>query len=214
MLTCFRSIFLALALTTVGASAVIAQDRGITREQFQGYLSISREATGESPFRNRTVIVTSENPTGPWKPYSSWISEVVLPDRSHLAYTSGRVGEFIHIGKRSFSKQADGIWQESENTIRGSMSVPAARVAFGKPVVIYTETRSHAGPELNIVTIIRRPDANAQVLGKDTVTYTYSFDRNGVLIEFRSIAHNGYNWVRRTESFEYDSEIKIDAPIN
>lgn len=205
-------ICLALALLFVNVFEVSAQKTGISNKDLVSYFQRSQKATGDGPFRNRTVIETGETHDGPWKPYSSWIYQVILPDRSHLQYTSGRVGEFIHIGERSFSMAANGGWTESKDTISGSTSSPSNPFrAFRGPVVVYTEDRE--GDMLR-VTVTSKPSAEAEPSHTKTLTHMYYFDSTGVLKREQSIGYNGSKWVRRTETFEYDPNIRIVAPID
>ena len=199
-----------LFLTVLTALVISGQDTTITRQQFLGYLEQSRKITGNTSVRNRTVIVTSDSASGPWTPYSSWISETVLPDRSRIAYLTPRQDEYIHIGSRSFGKLSGGTWSEGGETIKGGVSMPAAVPGFQGPVVEYSEVRSDEGGL--VVTIISKPSVDTQYPSKDSYSYSYYFDKEGVVFKWVHKAWNGRNWLLRTESFEYDPEITIEIP--
>ena len=203
---------LAIVLLAVCSSAA-QEERAISREKLAAYFRQSENAVGNFPFRDRTVIEFGETRNGPWTPYSSWIMEAVRPDRSRITYTSGRFGEFIHIGKVSFAKELDGTWAEkSTDIIHGSTASPSAAKGFSSnPHNSYTERIE--GDTL-VVTVLSKKDPIADATDTKNYTYHYYFDNKGILIRHIWFGHNGQSWVKRVENYEYDPNIRIEVPVD
>ena len=191
----------------VGLLTLTAQEREITKAEFWEQFKRSRETTKDIPFRERVTVETAAEPTGPWQPYSSWTNECILPDRSRLVYTSGRTGEFLFIGKTSYTRLEHGGWITSSEPVP-HISPPASHFAYSSPVVFKLKATG-SSEQIEVVTSAGSFDR----IGTDAKSYTYSFDNRSVLVKSVAIVHNGNNWLRRTEVFEYDADIKIEAPL-
>lgn len=205
-------VLLSLAICGLVSSSV-AQDAKIERLEFLDYLAISRNLTKDTPFRESTIIQTSYLPDRDWKPYSSWVAESVSPDRSYLSYKTGRQGDFVRIGKVLYSReQPASSWVRIEDDGKQWIYArpnPASVPGFRGPLVNYhVLEKSVTG---TVIRVTSKPNELAE--SKDTLIYFYSFDRNGVLFRLESVGHNGRDFVRRTESYEYDPDINIEAPI-
>ena len=81
------------------SSIVLCQETRIDRSEFLASMRKSETATKGIPYRTRTTIETGPTHNGPWQPYSSMVEERVVPDRSHLIYTSRNRGEYIRVGR-------------------------------------------------------------------------------------------------------------------
>lgn len=202
-----------LLILVFGSLSVIAQDRVITRTEFLTYMKLSEAATKTSPYRKSVTFETGDSPDGPWKPYSSMIEEVVMPDRSHLIYKTGPPREFVRVGKSQYQREANGNWMLRAEEAEGWRVSPASEPIFKGPVVEYGIS-DHDGKEyVTVVKVISRPEKGTANYDTELLSYTFSFDAKGLLRQQTSIAFNGKDWVRNIENFEYDSSIRIEAPI-
>ena len=204
-----RFVFLIL-ITLCVTSGVQAQSRTTTRAAFVEYMERSDGATKNSPYRRIITIESSDNANGNWAPFSSMVQECILPDRSRLVYRSGPQGEYIRIGKTQYGKEsANRGWVLSDKEAQGWIVTPSSTPGFNGPIIEYLIL----DPEKNgtVVKVISKPSDVTDA--KESWTYEYSFDDKGFLVRFRSIGYNGSRLTRRTEEFEYDPNIKIEAPI-
>ncbi|HVF48104.1 MAG TPA: energy transducer TonB [Pyrinomonadaceae bacterium] len=202
-------VLLCVVVMLVGVPAAAAQDKVISLADLDLYYQHSEKASFKWPWSVRTTVEMGDAPKGQWKPYSSATYSVVPPDRGHFVYTSGRKGEFIHIGAISYSKADDGTWSRRDDTIKGSLVSPSAIKRFGDGEISYTESRSG---DIRVVTVISKPSADADHLDPRTRTYISYFDNRGVITCEESVAHNGTNWVRTTHLYIFDPNIRIEAP--
>ncbi len=200
-------------LILIGLSNASAQETEVSHKGLFDRLQQSLKTTGEGPFRTVTVIKRGQAATGPWKPFSSWIFEAVPPDRSRIRHTSGSKGLHINIGNRKFSKpDGKGKWVESVSDVPPSTGPPAnPNVGFQGSVVNYTETRDG---DAVTVQVVLKPNAATEPSNPKTRTYIYYFDSKGVLIRKQLIFPDGTNWILRTDTYEYDPTIRIEAPID
>ncbi len=199
----------AFVISIIGLASTIfvsAQDKEIKLDDLLGYLATSRATTNNGPYRSRVTVEISDDTSGPWRSYSSWVDEVVPPDRSHFTYTSGRKGDFIKIGKAAYSRQPNGDWVVTSVVSISIPNIPMARPGFA-PSTTFTESLGDDG--VLTVTAITKNKGNA----KNLFIYTYSFDEHGVLIAKSNTGFNGSNWVKQTNRLEHDSSIRIVAPI-
>lgn len=202
-------MLLFVVVMLVGVPAAAAQEKVISLADLDRYYQQSEKASFKWPWSVRTTVEMADAPKGQWKPYSSWSYSVVPPDRAHLVYTSGRKGEFIHIGTISYSKADDGTWSRSDDTIKGPVVSPSAIKRFGDGVISYTESRSG---DILVVTVISKPSAEADHLDPRTRTYISYFDHRGLITGEESVTHNSTNWVRTTNLYTFDPNIRIEAP--
>ena len=201
---------------TVGTSAVFGQDVSALRSELIAAMKGSFEKTKATPFRTRTKVEMGLTPTTQdWEPYSSGVIETILPDMSHFTFTSGRTGEYVRIGDTSFIRDEKGGWRSHvTKSAWWSISNPAAALGLnGRSFEFYTES-SGSNRNVKVYRVVKTQDTGAEDLEKRKITWIFSFDKTGVLFEHESTGYNGRNWVRTTESFEYDPNIKIEAPIS
>jgi hypothetical protein len=193
----------------------VAQEKEITAEEFQAFLKKSIAVTKTSPYRKTVTVETGDSPRGSWKPYSSWVSEYVFPDRSHDRYASGSQGESIWIGNIFYRRSTDESWSASRKPTGLSVSSPSSLRGFGDRLVKFHITSTNA-PEENPAVIIREISKrkNAAADADERLIYFSSwFFENGVLNKYENIGFNGRDWVRTTEIYEYDRNIRIEAPL-
>lgn|GEM_PF-5138533 len=200
----------------IGISAVIAQDGEGTRSQFLAQVKQSYGLTKDSPFRNITVVETGDTATTKdWKPYSSWVEGIIAPERLHFKYTSRGNGEFIQIEKTRYSIDPQGRWTRTVEERKLDRVNPASpRLGFANNSTTFYNISSEL-PEKNLTAfrLVSKREPELQDPEKSIFIYTFWFDERGVLCKQDSIAYNGRNWVRTTQNYEYDLNIKIEAPI-
>jgi hypothetical protein len=201
--------------------AVFAQEVS-TRAEFLSFMKRSETATKGVPIRTTTTVETGEHANGPWKPYSSWVETRVLPDRSHVTYLTGpsvQAGlalESIRNGKDIFAKQQDGEWTRRPDKAEGWLVSPASEPGFRGPAVKYEMVNivdDFIDVNSTVIRVVSFTKQDVESSDTTTLTYIYVFDDKGVLRKQESIAHNGRNWLRRRETYEYDKRIKIQAPV-
>jgi TonB family protein len=206
---------LCVVVILVGVIGSMAQEKPITLADLDRYFQQSEKVAFNSPWSVRTVVNVGASPKGPWEDYSGWEYSVVPPDRAHLVYHSGRKGEFLHIGPLSYRKGEDGMWAISNDTIKGSMVSPANARRLGDGVISYTQSRSGG---IIVVTVVSRPSADADPSDTRTRTYIIYFADldiagRGMITGEESIVHNGSKWVRTTNIYTFDPNIRLDEPV-
>ncbi len=204
------------AVIFFGVLAATAQEKVISLTDVDRYYQQSEKASSNWPWSVRTTVLVGETPKGTWEDYSRSYYTVVPPDRSHLVYLSGRKGEFLQIGPLSYSKAEDGEWTMSNDTIKGPLVSPNAVRRFGDGVISYTESRTG---DTIVVTVISRPFADADPLDPRTRTYISYFaadldieGRRGKITGDESIIHDGDKWVRTTNIYTFNPNIRIQSP--
>jgi TonB family protein len=206
---------LCVVMMLAGVIGSMAQEKPITLADLDRYFQQSAKVALNSPWSVRTVVDVGESPKGPWEDYSRWEYSVVPPDRAHLVYQSGRKGEFLHIGALSYSKAADGTWSLSENTIKGLITPPSSARSFGDGVISYSQSRSGG---IIIVTVVSKPSADADPADTRNRTYIIYFADldiagRGMITGEESIIHNGSKWVRMTNIYSFDPNIRLEEPV-
>ena len=200
-----------LALETIDG---FAQDRSITRSEFLTFMSRSEEATKKSPYRKIVTVEIGDAPDGIWKPYSSMVDEVIMPDRSHLTYKSGPPREYVRIGKNIYSKEMNGGWVLTGKEAEGWRVSTASEPIFKGPITEYWILDPNGKEHTTVIKVVSRPEMGKADIETRRLFYTYSFDEMGLLRQQTSIGFNGKNWVKSTENIEYDASIRIETPLN
>jgi hypothetical protein len=199
---------------TVSASRQAMQ---AIRAKLVAAMKKSFDLTADASYRARTTVETGSSSTGKnWSPYSSWVIEGVFPDLFHLAYTSGRRGDFVWMGKTKYSsEEANGDWLRTEEKIGRSPQNPASAIGLSGPNFEFYDASAESGDSgVTVFRVVKNPVRDTADFEPKIVTWTYWFDERGLLFKHDSIGYNGRNWVRTTENYEYDPTIKIDVPIS
>lgn len=197
-----------------GMYVITAQNRDPTMVDLIRTMAESEKITKTTPYRSVVTVETGEQPVGPWKPYSSWVAEAIFPDRHYLKYTSRGNGEYVTIGKDRYAKENDGEWIKSQaEAIRSVMNLATPRGFSSPPLSDFFRLSSReTGEQYSaIFKVVSRKKVGADA--KETVQTTYWFDEKGIFVMQESVAYNGFNFVHRTERYEYDADIKIEVPI-
>ena len=198
----------------LGVAAAGAQERVISLADLDRYFQQSEKAYSNSPWSVRTIVEVGETPKGPWEDYSRWSYTVVPPDRTHLVYHSGSKSEFLHIGPLSYRRAEGGTWAISNDAIKGSMTSPTAARRFGDGVLNYTQSRTG---NIIAVTVTSRPSADSDPSDTRARIYVVYFSDvdiagRGMITGEESIVHNGSKWVRTSNIYTFNSNIRIETP--
>ena len=209
-----------LLSVVIAASDTAGQEKEITGSEFWDYMRRSMEATKEKSYRAKVIIQHSDTPDGAWTLYSSWACDYVFPDRSHLLYTHGSHRELVSIGRTNFTREPGRPWVRSEREIRNSVSTAAGFFGFGPSArFLLIESESFNGAQATLIRVITRAD-HVKDKTKDTRTSNYWLDENWALIGNELIAFNEScacglpQWQRRFETYEYSTDIRVEAPMN
>ncbi len=200
-----KSIVLGLQIILVGISSAVAQDRQITRAGFEAYMKRSREATKDTPFREKITGETGDLPAGPWKPHYDYFRVSVIPDRYRIVYPDGAIAETIQIGQVGYIKKVDGPWVRYEPGGPG-VSRPASMPYFKN-----FNCRVGAENQTTLVTCVTKSKPRIDK-DMDLNTNTFWFDGSGILFKRESIVFNSVSWSRHLVLYEYDPSISIEAP--
>ena len=216
MPTRVSSILLASVTMIIAGVGVFGQNAPPLREEIHAAMKRSFDQTKNGPFRTTTTVETGSSPTTPiWQAYSSWVIEVVPPDRSFLAYTSGRKGEFIRIGTERYTREdRKSEWVPDETGMRHSFPNPGSTIGINGPEFEYYNISSTvSAPDSTVYRVVKNPPPGTENFKNKIVTWTYWFNKEGIIYKHDAIGYNGFNWVRTTSVYEYDPDIKIEAPI-
>lgn len=127
-----------------------------------------------------------------------------------MAYKTPMQREFVRIGKYLYSRtDPNSKWELNEDKGWANYpNNPAGR--FGFPPWSEFSLVSSDGKAATIRVVAKRSvDADE----KHTDIVVFVFDSKGILIQKEEIGYNGWSFVRRIEDYEYDSNIKVEAPI-
>lgn len=203
-----RKGLLCIGVVLFAALASPAQEKAISLADLDSYYLQAEKASFGWPWRVRTTVEVGDTPKGPWEDYSRASYTVVPPDRSRLVYHSGRTGEFLRIGPLSYSKAEDGTWTLSD-AMEGPLVSPHAVRRFGDGVISYNRSRSG---DIVVVTVISKPFADADPLDPRIRKYVSYFADGGVLTGDESVVHNGEKWVRTSNIYTFNPNIRIQSP--
>jgi hypothetical protein len=202
---------------SIGPSVSIGQTTEITSDDFQAYLRNSNAVTKTISYRINATVEMGDTPNSNWRPYSSLVDENVFPDRSHITYITPDKREFIRVGKSVYGKNADGTWSRTFSEIGNVVTGPSSprMIGSGDQITSFYLSQSDSQYEGKaiVIKVVSRVKDDALEADKKTVYHTYWFDGRGVLYRYENVGFNGSNWVHRTETYEYVSNIEIETPL-
>lgn len=152
------------------------------------------------------------------------IWEIIPPDREHFVSENESVEgvkryEFIRIGDKRFVRENNGEWKEESGNGRGSGN--GAGAGIDAVIERTVERRVKKGETVNnqtadlyeIVTVTKYIYPNKTIT--NSWKQSYWIDKNGLFVRTEDEFQNGEaNTISRTvRDYEYDSNIKIEAPI-
>lgn len=166
-----------------------------------------------TPHRVKITIESRETEESPWELYSSMTEEVASPTRRHVVQHFGPGTlrrEYIYIDRQTFMKLLpDGPWQLLPDsytgaTVRQLGGVSSTAIDERKDGNV-VDTSSHG--KLQII-------RTGEIVELDTKTKEW-FDDDGRLIrnQIEQFNHDRKRFQRRTQEFEYDPTIKVEAPV-
>ena len=198
----------------------VGQGKQITRGEFWDHMRSSQAATKDKSFRTKVTNQHSDIPDGRWELYSSWVCDYVFPDRSHMVYTHRSRREIVRIGKTVYSREPDTGWARTDEERPRLVSAPAG--IFGYPPesqFLLFESDNVDGVPLALIRIISKPKFVKDKNTGSQIT-NYWLDENGVLVRKESIYFNESSasgspkWQRQIETYEYNSDIRVEPPIH
>lgn len=198
-------------IVLLGIHGMYAQSSSMATEEKRRN---ARKTLSETPHRVKMTVEMRETADSKWELYSSQTKEVAGRDRWHLTQHTGLKLELIAIGDRTYQKMPDGSWQLRSN--EGGYTGPTVR-SVSKPVV---ESNVVAEKTDGGKVVETRSESKLQVIRTGEVvnmdhTTREGFDQEGRLI---SVETEHFNFERKkfqrvTELYEYDPNIRIEAPI-
>ncbi|MCC6329601.1 MAG: hypothetical protein IT174_13885 [Acidobacteria bacterium] len=202
------------------AFTLAGQGKPITRDEFWDHMRRSQAATRDKSFRTTVTIQHSDTPDGQWELYSSWVCDYVFPDRSHVLYTHRIRNEIVRIGKSVFSREPNTHWVRTEEEQPRLISSPAG--IFGYPPeaqFLLTESDMVDDTTATLIRVVSKSKFG-KANGKDTQMTNYWLDKGGILVRKESIYFNESSasgspkWTRQLETYEYNSDIRVEPPIH
>jgi hypothetical protein len=205
--------------------SVSAQENQFKPEDLQALIKSASENLKGKTYRVTTKTVYSNQGSIDAMTQKT-ITEYLPPDREHfISETETSEGveryETISIGERKYIKNDKGIWQEMRTIINGNGMGSGSGDGSG---------------DYKIETTVERKLIKSDIVGKqkadlyETVTTTriiypmktftsvskesYWFDRNKLFVKRESVqTSQGETIYFDTKTYEYDSKIKIEAPV-
>ena len=173
----------------------------------------ARKLLSETPHRVKMTIEMRETPDSNWELYSSQTREVAGRDRWHLIQHTGLKLEIIRIGDRTYQKSPDGSWQSGG--AGSGYTGPTVRT-ISKPEIESVVNERKDGSKVVETTsrsklqVIR----TGEPVAMDHKTKEW-FDETGRLIRVETEHFNfeRKKFQRVIEVYEYDPNIRIEAPI-
>lgn len=202
------------------AFTLAGQGKRITRDEFWDHMRRSQAATKDKSFRTTVTVQDSDTPDGRWELYSSWVCDYVFPDRSHILYTHRIRKEIVRIGKTVYSRAPDTNWVRTEEEKPHLVSSPAG--IFGYPPeaqFLLTESDMVDDKTATLIRVVSKSKFG-KGNGKDTQITNYWLDKGGILARKESIyftessASGSPKWTRQLETYEYNSDIRVEPPIH
>jgi hypothetical protein len=228
---------LCLALILFGFIGVFSQERTISKTEFEAVSKSSQWAptawTGKSYRMIQTNEVRSEGKI-PTHSSGKTTIDFASPTVSHLI-TEVRSGskiitksESIRIGDKTYKRNGDEAWIEGavESGTKSKAADTKSSASVDDPFVRQSEYKYLGTEKLNnltanvylVVETAKRTDPATNQESITTSTHKYWFSKDGVklkednVMETRGLETTLYT--RLTVSWELDSSIKVEAPVN
>ena len=198
----------------LGVAFCYSQETQTVTERARQLRMDSYKILSSTPHRVKITIESRATEESPWELYSSMTDEVASPTRRHVVQHFGPGTlrrEYIYIDRQTYMKLLpDGPWQLLPDsytgaTVRQLGGVSSSAIDERKDGNV-VDTRSQGRLQ-----VIR----TGEIVDLDTKTKEW-FDDSGRLIrtEVEQWNHDRKRFQRRTEEFQYDPTIKVEAPIN
>ncbi|MEO7658522.1 MAG: hypothetical protein ABIV48_02810 [Pyrinomonadaceae bacterium] len=226
ILSSHRFLLLAKSLVLLLAFTIFAMGQVNTssREEWDRYQTIAQRILKDNPFRMKMTVETRPTEKDEWTFYSYQEIEEIRPDRSHTRVRAGYYEAVIWIGATSYSKRPNAGWIVRTPDAQASTIATVATVRdLSKPVFEFSNlgVRYLDGEQMTVLQMVRKVERlnlrNGTVDDFPSTT-RYWFDKLGRYRRFENIHFTssvpGPRFIRTRRDYEYDPNIKIEAPIN
>jgi hypothetical protein len=220
----FLAVSIVLTLLFAGSSVAVGQERVISEVDFMVYINRAFVELRNTPYRAKSTVEMRRVSETTWHPWVVDEYEYIRPDRMRWLTTYTHLGELepsrerIHIAGKRFSRYRGQKWQVEEE----GKKAPALKAdsTAAKPMVEY----KHLGSAILFnqhATIVQKTVTRKDIIdGKEgLVTNTeywntqYWFDAAGRFLQQEFLTHQSTGSLRQIIIYEYDPNIKVEAPI-
>ena len=170
-----------------------------------------------TPYREKMTVEKAKTLDEEWRPYSYQETEEIRPDKRHNKQHTGNRFESVTIGQTIYSRQGEGLWSVRTKLdpvlpIATVVDISKPDVQISKPTI---EPSSEKVAVFESTTKVSKMLLSNGSVGEWTDTTKYWFDQKGRLLKIESVAYvpPQKGFIRTTRIFEYDPNIKIEAPI-
>lgn len=205
---------------------VAAQESTFEDEDFYKVKGQASEMLDGKILRITTVEESFENGNKTPVKFEKYINEIIPPDRSHFVVEKKTAKgiertEYIDIGKERFIKENGGEWKKFEPTGSGVGSGSGSGSGVEPKIETSVKNILKKGETVNKQTVDLYQIVTNRKYIYPTKTYTdvqtesYWFDRSGRFVKTLEEYNDGETKTvsRKTETYEYDPNIKIEAPV-
>jgi hypothetical protein len=195
------------AIVLLGITCIYAQSSVPLKDgkQWAKFLS-------ETPHRMKMIVEMRDTQDSNWELYSSQTKEVA-GDRWHLIQHTGLKFEIIGIDGRTYQKLPEGSWQVGN--ARDGYTGATVR-SISKPMIQFSEIQNKDGSKVvdTRTQWTQQVIRTGEVVDMDRKTREW-FDEAGRLVRVETEHFNfeRKKFQKNTEVYEYDPNIRIEAPI-
>ncbi len=222
-MTVTRIYLITLFFLLLGVGVARSQERSISEAEYNAANAKAYAVLQNAKFRETRKVDTRDSADLPWKPYSFTVDEHIKPDRSRTQITILDRGQtepqtdLIRIGETVYIKRPDGNWVEDRYRV--------AEAGTNNPYAPRTINEyKHLGYDSNVsseATLFQKISRSEGVIENKTVKSVSVerlwVDKNGGILkrenESSSEAIKSLRFMRSTSIYEFDPNIKIEAPI-
>lgn len=222
-----KSIMLVLVFIFSAFLNVSAQENTFDEQQLQMLAKSARQKLEGKTYRSTVINVEYENGNSFPARSGKTIVEIIPPDRRHfLSETQTAEGvkryEYIRVGDKEFAKNDNGEWKELGGYGTGIGTGGGSGFGYGSDVKIErtVERKLKKGETVNNQSADLYETVDTTKYIYPTATYanvskeSYWFDASGRFVKTANEDENGMakTTSRTTTEYEYDANIKIEAP--
>lgn len=217
---------IALVLLSMGPSSAWPQEQVLKETDYVAIKNKAFVVFESTSYRQIRTVEAREDSGSPWKPYSIATEEYIRPDRMHTWLMMLILGhhdttEVIIIGNHLYSKAS----QDQPWRVQGTSPLP--RLIYPKKdlnppgsVVEYKQLSTEIFSGRRTTVVQKTSYSQKKVNGANvdaSITEKYWFSEKGRILKMEWLTLNmperPFKFFRTTTFFEYDPNIKIDAPI-
>lgn len=211
-----KKIILILAFVFLNAAFVFGQEKMIDREKFEQARETAAEKLDGKTYRETTVVefFTDRN-AAPTKTRKT-IIETIPPDREHLIFeTEQGKKEVIEIKGTRYVRLNGGEWTQEDVVVIGTGNGIGCSSTIKSESYTVTENSSFNGKTADFYEMKKKLSDCSNDIGDEIWLYKFWIGKDGMFLKTESEYEKvGGNSIQRiTIVYEYDSKIKIEAPI-